>query len=144
MLRVNGWFFCFVLFAILRPELRTFTLSHSTSPFLWRVFLNRISQTISPGWLQTMILLISASWEPRITSVSHWCPAVVTIFIFFFKTICSSSVLGITDFKKNKIKLKLIPMKTWGLINIIQLYNHYCSEDTEHFSHLPPVSLYSL
>jgi hypothetical protein len=29
------------------------------------------SQTISPGWLGSAILLISASWVARITDVSH-------------------------------------------------------------------------
>jgi hypothetical protein len=28
---------------------------------------------ISPGWLWTMILLISASWVTRIADMSHWC-----------------------------------------------------------------------
>jgi hypothetical protein len=30
-----------------------------------------VLKTICPGWLQTMILLISASWVARITDVSH-------------------------------------------------------------------------
>jgi hypothetical protein len=52
-------FFClFVLFFIL-PSL-----------FLWRVFQDRVLQTIGPGWLPTAILLISASWVARITGVS--------------------------------------------------------------------------
>jgi hypothetical protein len=29
-------------------------------------------RTICPSWLQTMILLITASWVARITGVSHW------------------------------------------------------------------------
>jgi hypothetical protein len=41
---------------------RAYTLSHSTSPFWWRVFWDRDSQTICQGWLRTLILLISASW----------------------------------------------------------------------------------
>jgi hypothetical protein len=32
-------------------------LSHSTSPFLWRVFWDRVSQTICQGWLRTRILI---------------------------------------------------------------------------------------
>jgi hypothetical protein len=32
-------------------------------------------QTIGLGWLQTLILLISASWVARITGVSHQCQA---------------------------------------------------------------------
>jgi hypothetical protein len=31
-----------------------------------------VSQTICPGWLETSILLISASWVARITGMSHW------------------------------------------------------------------------
>jgi hypothetical protein len=34
-----------------------------------------VSQTISLGWSQTMILLISASQVATITGVSHWHPA---------------------------------------------------------------------
>jgi hypothetical protein len=46
-------------------------------PFYVKVFFwDRVSCTISLGWLRTSILLISASWVTRITDVSHWCPAV--------------------------------------------------------------------
>jgi hypothetical protein len=49
-------------------ELRTYTLSHFTSPFLWWVFFRgSVSGTIYQGWLRTRILLIWA----RITNVSH-------------------------------------------------------------------------
>jgi hypothetical protein len=76
-----------LFFAALGFELRTYTLSHSTNPFLWWVFfkigsrenyLPRIlnylekqdnmlsayllSRTICLGWPWTAILLISASW----------------------------------------------------------------------------------
>jgi hypothetical protein len=83
---------------VLGLELGAFTLRHSTSPFLWRVFLvfkfaysyvhtlfgpslppwrvyrDRVSRTISLDWLQTLILLISASWVARITAwtTSTW------------------------------------------------------------------------
>jgi hypothetical protein len=40
----------FFFFAVLRFELRAYTLSHSTSPFLWVFFSDRVSQTICPGW----------------------------------------------------------------------------------------------
>jgi hypothetical protein len=43
--------------------------------FLWRVFWDRVSQTFCPGWLWTLVLLISASWVAGITGVSHWCQA---------------------------------------------------------------------
>jgi hypothetical protein len=36
-------------------------------------------QTIFLGWLQTLILLISASWKAKITGVSHQQPAFFTI-----------------------------------------------------------------
>jgi hypothetical protein len=43
-------------------------------PFFVMVFFqNRFSQTICPGWLQTMILLIS--WVPRTSGMSHQHPA---------------------------------------------------------------------
>jgi hypothetical protein len=43
--------------------------------FLWRIFQDRVSRTICPGWLWTMILLISASWVARIIGMSHQYPA---------------------------------------------------------------------
>jgi hypothetical protein len=43
--------------------------------FLWRVFQDRISQTVCLARLPTVILLISASWVARIAGVSHRCPA---------------------------------------------------------------------
>jgi hypothetical protein len=52
-----------------------YTLSHSTSPLVCWVFWDSISQTICPGWLQTIIHLISASQIARITGVSHQLPA---------------------------------------------------------------------
>jgi hypothetical protein len=32
-------------------------------------------ELFAQGWLQTMILLVSASLVTRITGTSHWCPA---------------------------------------------------------------------
>jgi hypothetical protein len=32
-------------------------------------------RTVCPDWLQTSILLISASWVARSKGVSHWCLA---------------------------------------------------------------------
>jgi hypothetical protein len=71
-----------IFFSVLGLELRAYTLSHSTSPFLWRVFWDRVSKTICPGWLHTTILLISASWVARITDMSHRCQAPMSIFVF--------------------------------------------------------------
>jgi hypothetical protein len=48
----------------------SYPLSHSTSPFFNNGFFqDRISWTICLGWLWTVILLISASWAPRITGM---------------------------------------------------------------------------
>jgi hypothetical protein len=60
----------------LRLELRAYW---TTPPalFLWRVFRDRGSWNICPGWLQTAILLISVSWVARITGLSHWCPVLL-------------------------------------------------------------------
>jgi hypothetical protein len=70
----------FFLCVVLGVELRAYTLSHSTSPFLWWVFFYRVSWTICMGWLWTMILLISASRVARITCMSHRCPGQRVIF----------------------------------------------------------------
>jgi hypothetical protein len=43
-------------------------------------FQDKVSQTICPGWLQTAIFLIYASWVARITGMSHWCLATLVIF----------------------------------------------------------------
>jgi hypothetical protein len=52
----------FCVRVVLGFELRAYTLSHTTSPFyVMGFFQNRVSQTIFQGWLQTTILLISAS-----------------------------------------------------------------------------------
>jgi hypothetical protein len=39
--------------------------------FLWWFSFKIVSQTTCLGWLQTAILLISASWVARITGVNH-------------------------------------------------------------------------
>jgi hypothetical protein len=54
----------FFFFMALGFELRAYTLSHSTSLLLWRVFWNRISWTIYLGWLRTTILLSLPSEQP--------------------------------------------------------------------------------
>jgi hypothetical protein len=63
-------------FAVLGLEVRVYTLNHSASPFcgvfFFFFFRDRVSQNIFLGWLQTMILLISAFWAARSTGVRHW------------------------------------------------------------------------
>jgi hypothetical protein len=49
------------LSSVLGLKLRTFTLSHSANPFCDGYFRDRVSRTVYLGWLQTRILLISAS-----------------------------------------------------------------------------------
>jgi hypothetical protein len=57
-------------------ELKAYTLSHSTSPFLWFFFfLDRVWRTLCPGLALNHILLISDSWIASITSISPWCLA---------------------------------------------------------------------
>jgi hypothetical protein len=52
----------FFFFEVLGLELRTFTLSHSTSSIFCEEFFEiRFHRTICQGWLRTTILLISAS-----------------------------------------------------------------------------------
>jgi hypothetical protein len=46
-------------------------LSHSTSPFMWWDFWDRVLTTICPGWLWIAILLVSASWVAGIVAVSR-------------------------------------------------------------------------
>jgi hypothetical protein len=50
-------------------------LSHSASLFCDGHFQDRVLWTICLGWLQTPILLISASSVVRITGMSHQCLA---------------------------------------------------------------------
>jgi hypothetical protein len=61
-IKVSNFIPNFMFFCRLGFELRAYTLSHSTSPFFGDGFFpDRVSQTICWGWLQTIILLISAS-----------------------------------------------------------------------------------
>jgi hypothetical protein len=72
-------FFFFFLVVVLKFELRAshllsrYSTTWVTPPALFcaSYFWDRVSQTICLGWLQTKILLISASWVARIISVSH-------------------------------------------------------------------------
>jgi hypothetical protein len=43
------------------------------------VFRDRVSWVICQVYLQTMILLFSASWVARVIGVSHWCLAISLI-----------------------------------------------------------------
>jgi hypothetical protein len=49
-------------------------------PFYVLVFFfrDRVPKKASPGWLSTVILLISASWAAWITGVSHWHMALIS------------------------------------------------------------------
>jgi hypothetical protein len=49
-------------------------LSYSSSPFCFGYFGDVVLQTICSGWLQILILLLSAPQEARITGMNHQCP----------------------------------------------------------------------
>jgi hypothetical protein len=58
-------------FSVLVLEFKVCTLSHSTSPFFCNGFFEIGSHKLfAQGWLQTLILLISASWVAGITGMS--------------------------------------------------------------------------
>jgi hypothetical protein len=61
-------------FAVLGLELRAYTLSHSTSPFLVVVFSRQGLANYLLGWLRNTILVISASCVSRIIGVSYQHP----------------------------------------------------------------------
>jgi ABC-type transport system involved in multi-copper enzyme maturation permease subunit len=77
----NHWIvlFCVCVCVVLGFELKSYTLSYSTRLFLCWIFFEIVSRTICLGWLQTMILLISASWVARITGLRYWRPANCTL-----------------------------------------------------------------
>jgi hypothetical protein len=54
----------------------------ATPPALFDMGIFRVSLTICTGWLQNMILLISASWIAKITGVSHQRPPKHFLFLF--------------------------------------------------------------
>jgi hypothetical protein len=80
------FFFLFFFFCGTRIWTQGLYLEWLTCPFLWRVFQDRVLQTISVGWLWILILLISASWVARIIGMSHRC---LVIRVFFFLKDCS-------------------------------------------------------
>jgi hypothetical protein len=55
------YFYLSIYFGSTGVWTQAFTLSHSASPFWWRMFWDRVSQTIYPGWLWTSIL--RSSWS---------------------------------------------------------------------------------
>jgi hypothetical protein len=70
----QGLFFLFVCF-LRHWGLNSGPTPWTTTPAPHPPFLWWVTGTICLGWLQTAILLISASWVARLTGVSHWCPA---------------------------------------------------------------------
>jgi hypothetical protein len=74
-----------------------YCLSHSTSPFLLSGFFEAEScKLFARGWLQSMILLISASWVATITGMSHQHPEIVyyfSVWIFPWYFHCKYDVL---------------------------------------------------
>jgi hypothetical protein len=100
-----------VFFLILGLELRALILSHSTDQIFYnKVFRDRVSKparSVCTSWLRTVILLIAASWVPRITGVSHQCPALCeTSYVALEPAVVSYSYLS------NLSKLQL-SLTTW-------------------------------
>jgi hypothetical protein len=60
-------------------------------PFLFcdSFFQDRVLQTLCRGWLQIVILLISAFWVARITGVSHWCPECIFLMTDYIIILCT-------------------------------------------------------
>jgi hypothetical protein len=79
------WYFFFFFLAVLGFELwashllgRHYQLEPLCQSFFCvGYFWDRVLQFICPGWLQTVILLIAASREARITGMSHQYPPTV-------------------------------------------------------------------
>jgi hypothetical protein len=76
-LPLRYFFSFFFFFFLLYWGLNSGPIPWATLPALFweRFFWDRVSQTICLGWLWTMILLISASCNPRFTGISHQHPA---------------------------------------------------------------------
>jgi hypothetical protein len=88
------------LFVVLGLELTAYTFSHSTSPFLDRIFQDRVSRTVCLDWLWTSILLVSASQVARITGMSHcaW-----LFMVYFFEYFIYSRYYSLLDLYLAKI-----------------------------------------
>jgi hypothetical protein len=109
----------FFIFAVLGLELRAYILSHSTSPFYVKYCWDRVSRTICPSWLQTAILLISASWAAGIINVSHQCPATWRFYIL--------ATIGNTEKQVTKICNLVEKTGIWSVPTI--QYNIHCHRD---------------
>jgi hypothetical protein len=60
---------------------------------LWSIFFEIGSlELFAQGWLQTVILLISASWVARIIGVSHWHLAGLDFLLVKIKVLSWESV----------------------------------------------------
>jgi hypothetical protein len=80
--RVDSFFFFFLvgLGFELSAWWAQYHLSHTSSPFCSGYFGDGVSRSICPGWSQTSILSVSASWVARITVMSQ-------LIDFFFKVL---------------------------------------------------------
>jgi hypothetical protein len=88
-------FFLFIYFAVLGLNLGPSPWATPPSPLLFCAgfFWDRILQTICLGWLQTMILLISASWVGRMTGVSYHSPAYFWYCMYYNLSLFLSATL---------------------------------------------------
>jgi hypothetical protein len=102
--------------------------SWATPPahFWDRFFWDRVSWTISLGWLWTAILLISASWVAKIIWVSHQCPA--HFFVFCLSASLPLFLSGYKILQEYKSRKMSAINKKWHLLfyySKIILYKHY-------------------
>jgi hypothetical protein len=109
-------FFCFLMCLIFFQcwDLNWGPTPWATPPALFcdRFFWDKVLWTICPGCLQTVILLISASWVARITGVSHQCLASkihlkVYHFNYFKCTICATISINFRTFSSSHEKVSL-------------------------------------
>jgi hypothetical protein len=119
-------------FVVLGFELRAYTLSHSTTQFFVKSFFKIGShRTICPGWLQTMILLISASRIAKITGASHRLPYLLCYVIVFSKE-------NLWQYATRKIFRTLyniiLYMRQSQIISLNFIFNH--SQDINIFSEM--------
>jgi hypothetical protein len=88
-------------------------LEHSTSPFFVMGFFEiGFHKLFAWGWLQTVILLISVSWVPRITGVNHCTRSL--LFFFFGDRVLLYSLAWLI---KMLLKIKK-NLDSWGPLQI--------------------------
>jgi hypothetical protein len=100
---------------------------------VFRYFRDTVSRTISPGWLRTVIVLISASCVARITCVSHWCLTSV------ISLLCCSERKWNGTFTEGLLCTRYFHLT--ALQNSVALFPFYSKENSDsEFSNLPNIT----